>query len=65
MVLSIDLLTDGRCDIVVAVDSPSGVLIDGAMVEAIDMVRALSWPLIVDEAMLAVRVCAPGAPYPG
>lgn len=55
--LSMDLLLDGRWTSVEASDS-DGVMV-GAMLDAIDMVREWSPPL--DEAMLTVLVCTPGA----
>ena len=52
-----DLATDGRC-------WSESVLSEGAIVEAIDMVRLIS-PSVVEEAMLVVRVCTAGLLAPG
>lgn len=61
--LSIDFATEVRCPTVV--ESLSiGAFIEGATVDAMDMVRELSWPAPL-EAILVVLVCEPGAPYPG
>jgi hypothetical protein len=51
-------LADGRCVSVSASDLSEAVVIDGAIVEAIDMVLILSLP--VEDTMLVVLVCVPG-----
>jgi hypothetical protein len=51
-----DLATEGRCWR--ASDRSEGAIVDGAIVEAIDIERLMSATVV--EAMLAVRVCVAG-----